>query len=303
MTNNWERRPRSERPKESAEPQGRSPRQAVTEPCPAWRCPGLWAEAAEDGGCPGAGAGAAMAPGAWAEEAEAAVDGAAEGKDLEQGRSLGPSTEGPDVHGEGGENPVCDRSACVCDEGWTGPECEAQLGGCVSAPCAHGGTCHPQPSGYNCTCPAGYTGEAPEPHTRCREGGPGGACDRPRALPPPGPACTEEVSACHSGPCLNGGSCSARPGGHLCTCPPGHTGPRCESRDLCAAGECLCQSRRLGLSGRSTGGAAAVVTDRQEASPRLTPPLPSPVPPRGHLRGQARHPLLPLRPRLPGPAL
>ncbi|XP_045429087.1 neurogenic locus notch homolog protein 4 isoform X2 [Pipistrellus kuhlii] len=103
----------------------------------------------------------------------------------------------------------CHRSACVCDEGWTGPECEAELGGCVSAPCAHGGTCHPQPSGYNCTCPAGYTG----------------------------PACTEEVSACHSGPCLNGGSCSARPGGHLCTCPPGHTGPRCERLDLCASGK------------------------------------------------------------------
>ena len=56
------------------------------------------------------------------------------------------------------------RSSCVCDGGWTGPECDTDLGGCVSTPCAHGGTCHPQPFGYNCTCPTGYTGEAlPKP--------------------------------------------------------------------------------------------------------------------------------------------
>ena len=58
------------------------------------------------------------------------------------------------------------RSSCVCDVGWTGPECEAELGGCVSMPCAQGATCHPQPSGYNCTCPTGYTGEVlPKLHT------------------------------------------------------------------------------------------------------------------------------------------
>ncbi|XP_064453504.1 neurogenic locus notch homolog protein 4 isoform X7 [Mirounga angustirostris] len=107
---------------------------------------------------------------------------------------------------------LCHRSSCVCDVGWTGPECEAELGGCISIPCAHGGTCHPQPSGYNCTCPPGYTG----------------------------PTCSEEVTACHSGPCLNGGSCSPRPGGYSCTCPLSHTGPRCQtSTDHCASAPCL----------------------------------------------------------------
>lgn len=56
------------------------------------------------------------------------------------------------------------RSLCVCDEGWTGPECDTELGSCISTPCAHGGTCHPQPSGYNCTCPTGYMGESPLYH-------------------------------------------------------------------------------------------------------------------------------------------
>ncbi|XP_061002974.1 neurogenic locus notch homolog protein 4 isoform X2 [Dama dama] len=106
----------------------------------------------------------------------------------------------------------CQRSSCVCDGGWTGPECDTDLGGCVSTPCAHGGTCHPQPFGYNCTCPTGYTG----------------------------PTCSEEVTACHSGPCLNGGSCSPSPGGYSCACPLSHTGLRCQtSIDHCASAPCL----------------------------------------------------------------
>uniref|UniRef100_A0A8C6WCM6 Neurogenic locus notch homolog protein 4 n=1 Tax=Nannospalax galili TaxID=1026970 RepID=A0A8C6WCM6_NANGA len=104
------------------------------------------------------------------------------------------------------------RSSCVCDVGWTGPECDTELGGCISTPCAHGGTCHPQPSGYNCTCPTGYTG----------------------------PTCGEEATACHSGPCLNGGSCSTSPKGYSCTCPPSHTGPHCQTViDHCVSTPCL----------------------------------------------------------------
>lgn len=61
-----------------------------------------------------------------------------------------------------------------------------------------------------------------------------------RAHPlPSGPTCSEEVTVCHSEPCLNGGSCSPRPGGYSCTCLPSHTGPHCQtSTDHCASGEC-----------------------------------------------------------------
>ncbi|KAL6064225.1 hypothetical protein STEG23_006331 [Scotinomys teguina] len=106
----------------------------------------------------------------------------------------------------------CQRSSCVCDAGWTGPECKTELGGCISTPCAHGGTCHPQPSGYNCTCPTGYMGLS----------------------------CNEEVTACHSGPCLNGGTCSTSPEGYSCTCPPSHTGLHCQTViDHCVSASCL----------------------------------------------------------------
>ena len=60
---------------------------------------------------------------------------------------------------------------------------------------------------------------------------------RPHSLPS-GPTCSEEVTACHSGPCLNGGSCSPSPGGYSCACPLSHTGLRCQtSIDHCASGE------------------------------------------------------------------
>lgn len=62
-------------------------------------------------------------------------------------------------------------------------------------------------------------------------------CLNPHLLPS-GRTCTEEVTACHSGPCLNGGSCSPSPGGYSCACPPNHTGPQCQTHtDHCASSE------------------------------------------------------------------
>lgn len=73
---------------------------------------------------------------------------------------------------------------------------------------------------------------------------------------PSGPTCSEEMTACHSGPCLNGGSCNPSPGGYYCTCPPSHTGPQCQTiTDYCVSGECpLCHGagghRRMEELGR-----------------------------------------------------
>jgi hypothetical protein len=54
-----------------------------------------------------------------------------------------------------------------------------------------------------------------------------------------GTTCSEMVTACHSEPCFNGGSCSPSPEGYSCTCPPSHTGPQCKTiTDHCVSGEC-----------------------------------------------------------------
>nr|XP_044632247.1 neurogenic locus notch homolog protein 4 isoform X6 [Equus asinus] len=135
----------------------------------------------------------------------------------------------------------CERSSCICDVGWTGPECEAELGGCVSEPCSHGGTCHPQPSGYNCTCPTGYTGT--EVSSLCQNGG---LCIE-RGLShfchcPPGfqgSICQDRVNPCESRPCQHGATCVAQPNGYLCQCAPGYHGQNCSKEsNACQSQPC-----------------------------------------------------------------
>lgn len=145
------------------------------------------------------------------------------------------------------------------------------------------------------------------------------------------------MTACHSGPCLNGGSCSPSPGGYSCTCPPSHTGPRCQtSTDHCASGECPpcpgagpqedggtgqgvfvpCQKQLTGhskvLFSLGAGGVVVCpVCGVTEVTGQVTgkepnpsqPPLSSPVPQWGYLCEQAWHLLLPLCHWLPGPTL
>ncbi|GBP07555.1 Cubilin [Eumeta japonica] len=51
---------------------------------------------------------------------------------------------------------------CFCDTGFGGARCEIKRDPCVSLPCLHGGSCHPDeslPRGFRCECTAYYTGD------------------------------------------------------------------------------------------------------------------------------------------------
>jgi hypothetical protein len=46
---------------------------------------------------------------------------------------------------------------CLCTNGYSGYNCEADKNECASSPCLHGGTCAQGVNSYTCTCAAGYT--------------------------------------------------------------------------------------------------------------------------------------------------
>ncbi|KAJ3613020.1 hypothetical protein NHX12_019276 [Muraenolepis orangiensis] len=47
---------------------------------------------------------------------------------------------------------------CECEKNWGGWLCDKAEHACMSNPCANGGTCHEVPSGFQCHCPAGWSG-------------------------------------------------------------------------------------------------------------------------------------------------
>jgi hypothetical protein len=52
----------------------------------------------------------------------------------------------------------CQNGACVCPQGWTGPDCGTRIDPCAAITCKNGGYCI---NGL-CSCPAGYEGPACE---------------------------------------------------------------------------------------------------------------------------------------------
>ncbi|XP_072030540.1 uncharacterized protein [Amphiura filiformis] len=56
---------------------------------------------------------------------------------------------------------------CICENGWTGENCERNVYECLSRPCLNGGRCEDQDNGYECICEAGWTGVNCQHNTSC----------------------------------------------------------------------------------------------------------------------------------------
>ncbi|XP_062818515.1 protein jagged-1b [Anolis carolinensis] len=101
------------------------------------------------------------------------------------------------------------RPRCFCQKGYTGAECETQVGTCEGNPCLHGGRClEMENRTFQCSCPLGFSG------SRCEISG----------------------DLCSPNPCPKGASCLAGEGTYLCSCPEGAT---CQKlQEACPDGPC-----------------------------------------------------------------
>ncbi|KAG7483917.1 hypothetical protein MATL_G00043460 [Megalops atlanticus] len=119
--------------------------------------------------------------------------------------------------------------SCVCADGWTGHTCASAVLQCSSSPCAHGATCWELLPGFECLCPHGWTGRT------CQLGG--YSCDcAPGWM---GQNCDIRNSSCH-GDCMNGGHCEETASGFQCQCLLGFSGKYCQMEtSVCDSAPCL----------------------------------------------------------------
>ncbi|KAF6769195.1 hypothetical protein AHF37_12312 [Paragonimus kellicotti] len=96
---------------------------------------------------------------------------------------------------------------CVCPAKFTGEHCQLAVSACHALSCANGGECLDGATRFTCHCPLGWTG----------------------------PTCRENVNECAEVPrltgralCEHGAGCRDLPGSYQCLCPTDWTGPHCE---------------------------------------------------------------------------
>ncbi|XP_025835498.1 protein crumbs isoform X2 [Agrilus planipennis] len=101
---------------------------------------------------------------------------------------------------------------CVCKKETAGSHSDCIVGlGCLNSPCANGGSCTATKTGFNCSCPPGFTGDQ----------------------------CQVDIDECASDPCMNGGTCMDRVNGFYCNCTENWMGQFCEKPfDICELKPC-----------------------------------------------------------------
>ena len=149
-----------------------------------------------------------------------------------------------------------DCSQCICDLGFTGTMCEADIDECMPNPCNNSGSCNNLVNNYTCNCTNEWEGR------NCSECGLG--CDNGRDnsecsqcicdLGFTGTMCETDIDECMPNPCNNSGSCNNLVNNYTCNCTNEWEGRNCSEcglgcdngRDNSDCSQCICD---LGFTG------------------------------------------------------